>query len=35
MIGGYNVSALIALLAHGDAAIASQAAAGLNRTLLV
>ncbi len=35
MIGGYNVSALIALLAHGDAAIASQAAAGLSRTLLV
>jgi len=35
MIGGYNVSALIALLAHGDTAIASQAAAGLSRTLLV
>ena len=35
MIGGYNVSALIGLLAHGDGAIASQAAAGLSRTLLV
>jgi aconitate hydratase 2/2-methylisocitrate dehydratase len=35
MIGGYNVSALIALLTHGDGAIASQAAAGLSRTLLV
>ncbi len=35
MIGGYNVSALIALLSHGDPAIASAAAAGLSRTLLV
>ena len=35
MIGGYNVSALIALLSHGDPAIASAAATGLSRTLLV
>ena len=35
MIGGYNVSALIALLSHGDSAIASAAATGLSRTLLV
>jgi len=35
MIGGYNVSALIALLCHGDPAIASAAATGLSRTLLV
>ena len=35
MIGGYNVSALIALLSHSDAAIAEAAATGLSRTLLV
>lgn len=35
MIGGYNVSALIALLSHGDPAIASAAATGLSCTLLV
>ena len=35
MIGGYNVSALIALLSHGDPAVASAAATGLSRTLLV
>lgn len=35
MIGGYNVSALIALLSHGDPAIAGAAATGLSRTLLV
>ncbi len=35
MIGGYNVSALIALLSHGDPGIASAAATGLSRTLLV
>ena len=35
MIGGYNVSALIELLSHGDAAIAEAAATGLSRTLLV
>ena len=35
MIGGYNVSALIALLSSPDASIASEAAAGLSRTLLV
>ena len=35
MGGGYNVGALIHLLASGDAAIAAAAAAGLSRTLLV
>ena len=35
MIGGYNVGALIELLSSGDAAIASAAAEGLSRTLLV
>ncbi|MFZ9462487.1 MAG: bifunctional aconitate hydratase 2/2-methylisocitrate dehydratase [Vulcanococcus sp.] len=35
MIGGYNVGALIALLANTDAAIAEAAATGLSRTLLV
>jgi aconitate hydratase 2 / 2-methylisocitrate dehydratase len=35
MIGGYNVSALISLLGHSDAAIAAEAASGLSRTLLV
>jgi aconitate hydratase 2/2-methylisocitrate dehydratase len=35
MIGGYNVSALIELLSSSDAAIASEAAKGLRRTLLV
>ncbi|MCX5949739.1 MAG: bifunctional aconitate hydratase 2/2-methylisocitrate dehydratase [Cyanobacteria bacterium] len=35
MVGGYNVSALIALLSSPDAAIASEAATGLSRTLLV
>ncbi|MCP9881621.1 bifunctional aconitate hydratase 2/2-methylisocitrate dehydratase [Cyanobium sp. Alchichica 3B3-8F6] len=35
MIGGYNVGALIALLASADAAIAEAAATGLSRTLLV
>jgi aconitate hydratase 2/2-methylisocitrate dehydratase len=35
MIGGYNVGALIALLSNPDDTIASEAAAGLSRTLLV
>ena len=35
MIGGYNVAALIALLSNSDSAIASAAASGLSRTLLV
>jgi aconitate hydratase 2/2-methylisocitrate dehydratase len=35
MIGGYNVSALIALLSHSEATIAEAAATGLSRTLLV
>jgi len=35
MIGGYNVSALVGLLSHADAAIAAEAATGLSRTLLV
>jgi len=35
MIGGYNVSALIALLESADPAIAEAAATGLSRTLLV
>jgi aconitate hydratase 2 / 2-methylisocitrate dehydratase len=35
MIGGYNVSALIELLSNSDPAIASAAAEGLSRTLLV
>jgi aconitate hydratase 2/2-methylisocitrate dehydratase len=35
MIGGYNVGALIELLGNGDSAIASAAAAGLSKTLLV
>ena len=35
MIGGYNVSALIELLSNSDLAIASAAAEGLSRTLLV
>jgi aconitate hydratase 2/2-methylisocitrate dehydratase len=35
MIGGYNVSALIELLSSSDPAIASEAAKGLSRTLLV
>ncbi|MCP9890120.1 bifunctional aconitate hydratase 2/2-methylisocitrate dehydratase [Cyanobium sp. Aljojuca 7D2] len=35
MIGGYNVGALIALLASADAAIAEAAATGLSCTLLV
>jgi len=35
MIGGYNVSALIGLLSHADAAIAAEAATALSRTLLV
>jgi aconitate hydratase 2 / 2-methylisocitrate dehydratase len=35
MIGGYNVGALIELLSSGDSAIASAAATGLSRTLLV
>ena len=35
MIGGYNVGALIELLASADAAIAEAAATGLSRTLLV
>ncbi len=35
MIGGYNVSALIALLASADPTIAEAAATGLSRTLLV
>ena len=35
MIGGYNVSALIALLSNPDPAIAAEAATGLSRTLLV
>lgn len=35
MIGGYNVGALIELLSSPDASIASEAAAGLSRTLLV
>ncbi|MGB5134586.1 MAG: bifunctional aconitate hydratase 2/2-methylisocitrate dehydratase [Prochlorococcaceae cyanobacterium] len=35
MIGGYNVGALIALLASADPAIAEAAAAGLSTTLLV
>ena len=35
MIGGYNVGALIELLASSDPSIASEAATGLGRTLLV
>ncbi len=35
MIGGYNVAALIALLASADSTIAAEAASGLSRTLLV
>ena len=35
MIGGYNVGALIELLASSDPSIASEAASGLGRTLLV
>ncbi|MFZ0407620.1 MAG: aconitate hydratase B, partial [Cyanobium sp.] len=35
MIGGYNVSALIALLSSADPTIAAEAATGLSRTLLV
>jgi aconitate hydratase 2/2-methylisocitrate dehydratase len=35
MIGGYNVGALIELLSSADASIASAAAEGLSRTLLV
>ncbi|MBM5803765.1 MAG: aconitate hydratase B, partial [Cyanobacteria bacterium K_DeepCast_35m_m2_155] len=35
MIGGYNVGALIELLGSADPAIASAAAAGLSKTLLV
>jgi aconitate hydratase 2/2-methylisocitrate dehydratase len=35
MIGGYNVGALIELLASNDPSIASEAATGLGRTLLV
>ena len=35
MIGGYNVSALIELLSNSDPALASAAAEGLSRTLLV
>ncbi|MEB3331921.1 MAG: aconitate hydratase B, partial [Synechococcaceae cyanobacterium] len=35
MIGGYNVGALIGLLASGDAAVAAAAAEGLSRTVLV
>jgi aconitate hydratase 2 / 2-methylisocitrate dehydratase len=35
MIGGYNVGALITLLANPDPAIAEAAASGLSRTLLV
>ena len=35
MIGGYNVGALIELLSSPDASIASEAVAGLSRTLLV
>ena len=35
MVGGYNVAALIELLKHDDEALASCAAEGLSRTLLV
>ena len=35
MVGGYNVAALIELLKHHDEALASCAAEGLSRTLLV
>jgi len=35
MIGGYNVAALIELLSNADAAIATEAATGLSKTLLV
>ncbi|MEB3255264.1 MAG: bifunctional aconitate hydratase 2/2-methylisocitrate dehydratase [Synechococcaceae cyanobacterium] len=35
MIGGYNVGALIGLLASADAAVAAAAAEGLRRTVLV
>ncbi len=35
MVGGYNVAALIELLQHSDEALASCAAEGLSRTLLV
>ena len=35
MVGGYNVAALIELLKHSDEALASCAADGLSRTLLV
>ena len=35
MIGGYNVGALIELLASPDPAVAAEAASGLSRTLLV
>ncbi|MFM7362021.1 MAG: aconitate hydratase B, partial [Cyanobium sp.] len=35
MIGGYNVGALIGLLASPDAAVAAAAVAGLSRTVLV